>query len=421
MAAALVSGALAVNRSVHGARITADARRVLTDSGVPELAGLFVVLAVYLSALVVGLTMASAIARQAGDLALARALGATAARVRAAVALQAAAVAIPATVVGVVVGGLLARFWLAGLAAHEVIPTGVAFRSSAAALPAALAVTVGTSLLGALIASVRVSRQRPSVALTAAAAPRRGVSVVRTAIGVLLVAGGVVLSVVIARGDPRNADGASFFTMLAMCVGTGFLGPALLRVTGPVARLAGGIGTLAADSLAVRAKALSGALVPLLLAVAFAAVKVLTHTTSAHVHGVPDPAPQLWTEYTATGVYVVFAAVAAVNMLATVLLARRRELAVIRLVGASRVRALAVVICEASVVMVTGLVAGAVVALVTVVPMLHGTLGTWRPYLPAGDAAAGVAAVAALVGLGTAVPALVAMRRPPVESVVVDP
>jgi putative ABC transport system permease protein len=273
----------------------------------------------------------------------------------------------------------------------------------------------------ALIASVRASRVRPAVALTEAAAPRRRVSAVRTAIGVLLVAGGVVLSMVIARGEPRNADGASFFTMLAMCVGAGFLGPVLLRVTGPVARLAGGIGVLAADSLAVRAKALSGALVPLVLAVAFAAVKVVTHTTSARVHGVPDPAPELWTEYTGTGVYVVFAAVAAVNTLATVLLARRRELAVIRLVGASRVRALGVVICEASVVMVTGLVVAVVVALVTVVPMLHGVLGTWRPYLPPGYLAAGVAAVAALVGLGTAVPALVAMRRPPVESVAVDP
>jgi putative ABC transport system permease protein len=353
-AAALVSGALSVNTTLQGARLAPDARRALTDSGVPEMAGLFVVLGVYLSALIVGLTMTSAIARQARDLALARAVGATPARVRGAVALQAAAVAMPATVLGVPVGALLGRVWLTGLAAHGVIPAGVAFHASAAAPPTALAITLGTSLIGALIASVRASRVRPAVALAEAAAPRRRVSVARTAIGVVLVAGGVVLSVVVGRGDPRNADGTSFFTMLVMCVGAGFLGPVLLRVTGPLARLAGGTGALAADSLAVRAKALSGALVPLVLAVAFAVVKVVTHTTSARMHGVPDPEPQLWTEYTGTGVYVVFAAVAAVNTLATVLLARRRELAVIRLVGASRVRALGVVICEASVVMVTG-------------------------------------------------------------------
>jgi putative ABC transport system permease protein len=90
-------------------------------------AGLFVVLAVYLSALIVGLTMTSAIARQASDLALARAVGATPARVRGAVALQAAAVAVPATVLGVPVGAMLGRAGLAGLAAHRVIRR-VAFR-----------------------------------------------------------------------------------------------------------------------------------------------------------------------------------------------------------------------------------------------------------------------------------------------------
>lgn len=421
MAAALVSGALGVNASLHDARLAPDAGRALTDSGIPEIAGLFVVIAVYLTALVVGLTMTSAIARQARDLALARAVGATPARVRGAVALQAAAVALPATALGVPVGDLLGRVWLAGLAAHGVIPDAVVFHASAAGPPAALAITTGTSLIGALIASLRASRVRPAVALTGAVAPRRGISVVRTAIGVLLVAGGVVLSVVIARGEPSDADGRSFFTMLAMCVGAGFLGPVLLRSTGPVARLAGGTGAVAADSLAVRARALSGALVPLVLAVAFTAVKVVVHTTSARVHGVPDPAADLWTEYTGTGVYVVFAAVAAVNTLATVLLARRRELAVVRLVGASRIRALGVVLCEATVVMVTGLAVAVVVACVTVVPMLHGALGTWRPYLPPGYLAAGVAAVAGLVGLGTAVPALVAMRRPPVDSVAVDP
>ena len=70
-----------------------------------------------------------------------------------------------------------------------------------------------------------------------------------------------------------------------MCVGAGLLGPALLRVTAPVVRLLGGVRRRwPRDSLAVRAKALSGALVPLVLAVGFATVKVATHTTAAHVH-----------------------------------------------------------------------------------------------------------------------------------------
>ncbi|MCG5442461.1 ABC transporter permease [Micromonospora sp. NIE79] len=421
LAAALVSGALGASSSMSGARLDPAARQALTESSLPEMAALFVVMSVYLTALIVGLTMTSSIARQGRDIALVRAVGATPGRVRRAVAAQAAAVAVPATVLGVPLGALLARAWLAGLTGHGAIPPGVTFHSSAAALPAALGITVGASLVGALVAAIRPARVRPAAALTEMAVPRRRVSVVHTAIGVVLVAGGVVLSVLIAKGDPAKAGESGFFTMLAMCVGVGFLGPVLLRLVAPLARLFGGTGALAADNLAVRSKALSGALVPLVLAIAFATVKVVTHTTSVHVRAAPDPPAQVWTEYSGTSVYVAFAAVAAVNTLVTVLLARRRELAVTRLVGASRTRALAVVVCEALMVTVTALAVGTVVAMVTLVPMLHGMLGTWMPYLPTGQLIVGLAAVIGLVLLGTVVPALVAMRRPAVESLAVDP
>ncbi|MBO4209837.1 FtsX-like permease family protein [Micromonospora echinofusca] len=421
LAAALVSGALGANSSMSGARLDPAARQALTDSGIPQMAALFVVLAVYLTALIVGLTMTSSIARQGRDIALVRAVGATPGRVRRAVAAQAAAVAVPATLLGVPLGALLARAWLAGLTGHAVIPPGVTFHPSAAALPAALAITVGTSLVGALVAALRPARVRPATALIETVVVRRRVSLVRTAIGVLLVAGGVVLSVRISNGDPAKADRASFFTMLAMSVGAGFLGPVLLRLTAPLARLLGGTGVLAAENLAVRAKALSGALVPLVLAIAFAMVKVVVHTTSGHVHGRPDRAAEVWTDYSGTAVYVAFAAVAAVNTLVTVLLSRRRELAVTRLVGASRVRALAVIVCEAQIVTLTAVVVGTVVAMVTMVPMLHGMLGTWTPHLPPGQLTLGLAVVVGLVLLGTVAPALVVTRRRPVESLVVDP
>ncbi|MEU7972831.1 FtsX-like permease family protein [Micromonospora sp. NPDC049089] len=420
LAAALASGALGATSSLSGARLDPAARQALTESSIPEMATLFVVMSVYLTALIVGLTMTSSIARQGRDIALVRAVGATPGRVRRAVAAQAAAVAVPAVLLGVPLGALLARAWLAGLTGHGVIPQGVTFHSSTAALPAALGITVGASMLGALVAAIRPARVRPAAALTETAVPRRQLSFVRTAIGVVLVAGGVLLSIQIANGDPAKAGESSFLTMLALCVGAGFLGPVLLRMAAPLARLFGGTGALAADNLAVRSKALSGALVPLVLAIAFAMVKVLTHTTSEHVNAAPESAARVWTEYSGTAVYVAFAAVAAVNTLVTVLLARRRELAVTRLVGASRMRVLAVVVCEALMVTLTALAMGTVVAMVTLVPMLHGMLGTWMPYLPSGQLTVGLAAVIGLVLLGTVVPALVAMRRPAVESLAVD-
>lgn len=421
LAAALVVGALDGAASLHAASRDPAVRRALDASGVQDVAPVFLLISIYLTMIIVGATMTSTIARQARDIALVRAIGATPARVRRAIAGQAALVAAPATLLGVPLGALLGRAWIAGLVAHGVAPAAVTFHPFGAALPVALAVTVGTSFIGAMVAAVRPSRIRPAVALTEAAVPRRRPGAVRTSLGVLLVAGGVARSISLADGDPSQVNGDALLVMLAMCVGCGLLAPVLLRVTGPLARPFGGTGTLAAESLAVRARAFSGALVPLVLAVAFTTMKVVQHATSAHVHGVPDPSADLWIDYSGTAVYVLFAAVAAVNTLATVLLDRRRELAVIRLVGATRRRALAVVICEALVVTGTGLVAAAGVAAAVLLPILHATLGTWLPYLPPGELVVGLLGVAGLVGFGTAVPAAVSMRRPPVESVAVEP
>jgi putative ABC transport system permease protein len=417
LAAALVAGSLGASRSIDGAPLGAAARRALVESGIPDIATIFLGISIYLSAIIVGVTMNATIARQARDIALIRAVGGTPGRIRGAIAMQAVLIAVPATLVGVPLGTLGGRAWIHGLAAHGVMPPEIEFRAHPAALPIALAITVGTSLIGALIAAIRPSRVRPAIALADSAAPRRRIGVVRTVLGGVLVAGGVVLSVLISGLSARQADSAAFFVMLAMCVGAGFLGPALLRVFAPAARVFGATGRLAADNLAVRAKALSGALVPLTLAIAFGAVKVLSHTTTAHVTGVSEPAADLWTDYSGTSVYVAFAAVAALNTLITVVLSGRRDLAVAQLAGGTRGRVLGVVICEALLVTGTALLVAAVVAGTTLLPMLHSAIGTWMPWMPAHYLVAGVLGVAGLVLAGTALPAALAMRRPPIEVV----
>jgi len=415
LAAALVTASLCLIASFGGAPLSRAQRQAMTDSGVPDIAVLFVMISIYLSILIVGVTMSSAIRHQARDIALVRAVGATPARVRRSVAAQAALVAVPATLAGVPLGILGGHAWLGGFVRHGIVPAEVTFRLHGGMLPIALAVTVGTSLLGALIAAVRPSRVRPAVALAESAAPRLRIGVARTLIGILLVTGGVVLSVLIAGLDADTADQAGFFVMLAMCVGAGFLGPALLRAAAPLGRLLGDTGRLAADTLAVHARALSGALVPLTLAVAFAAVTITRSATTTHVTGVPAPAADRWLEFSGTGAYASFAAIAALNALVTLILARRRNLAVTRLAGGTRGRTLAVVVCEALMVIGTALVVAAAVAAVTLLPLLHATLDTWVPWLPASWLAAGIAGTALLVLAGTVLPAALALRRPPIE------
>ncbi|MGI5180995.1 FtsX-like permease family protein [Dactylosporangium sp. CA-152071] len=417
LAAALVTAGLGITASIDRAPLDAAARQALTDSGIADMAVIFVMIAIYLSVVIVGVTMTATIAQQARDIALVRAVGATPGRVRRSVAAQAAVVAVPATLLGVPLGGAGGRAWIDGVVTHGFAPPAVTFHPHPAALPVALAVTVGTSLLGALVAAVRPSRIRPAAALAESGAPRRRTGVVRTAAGLVLVAGGAGLSVAIADLDAETTDALGLFVMLALCVGAGLLGPALLKVTALAGRLFGDTGRLAGDAIAVRAKALSGALVPLTLAIAFTAVKVVMFKTAERVTGTPAADADRWLEYSGTAVYVGFAAVAAVNTLVTVILDRRRDLAVTRLAGATRGRALAAVVCEALLVTGTALVVGAAVAATTTLPLLHTALGTWRPWLPASWLLTGVLGTAALVLAGTALPAALAMRRPPIETV----
>jgi putative ABC transport system permease protein len=97
--------------------------------------------------------------------------------------------------------------------------------------------------------------------------------------------------------------------------------------------------------------------------------------------------------------------------------ARRRDLAVVRLLGGTEGHTLRIVICEALVVTATALAAGAVVAAATMLPLLHTALGTWRPWVPLPWLAGGVAGTAALVLAGLALPAASLLRRPPIEVV----
>jgi putative ABC transport system permease protein len=400
---------------------TLTTARSLPAGEISEAMVAFAAIAGYLTVLLVGITMNAAIAQQSGDIALLRAVGATPARIRRAVALEAAVVAVPAGVVGHLLGLLAGWAWLGALVSHGLAPAGVSFAPVPWLVAPILGVLVATSAVGALVAAIRPARARPAVALADAATRRPRRTAVRVWLGLPLVAGGVTLSVLISNLAADAADDAAFFVMLSLCVGVGLLGPFVLRAaitaTGPLLGLAGGTGRLAADSVAVLSRALSGALVPLVLAVAFAGVKVAFHTTTAHVTGRAGPAADVWLDYSGTAVYCLFAAVAAVNTLATVVVGRRRDLALLGLAGATRARLLAIVICEAGIVTVTALVLAAGVAGVTLVPIVHTALGTWTPYAPPLTVAAGALVTAGVVAAGTVLPAALLTRRPPIEAV----
>jgi putative ABC transport system permease protein len=130
-----------------------------------------------------------------------------------------------------------------------------------------------------------------------------------------------------------------------------------------------------------------------------------------------DLAEQGWINQTIVGVLVLYVLIAAVNALVTAALARRRELAVLRLAGATRRQLLRTVTLEQLVLLGIALVTGTAIAAATLFPMVRGATGQASPHIPAAGWVA-VLGGTLLVGLAaTLTPTGRALRTPPMEAI----
>jgi putative ABC transport system permease protein len=112
-----------------------------------------------------------------------------------------------------------------------------------------------------------------------------------------------------------------------------------------------------------------------------------------------------------------FTSIAVVNTLIMIALRRRRELALLRLTGATTRQVRSMARWEAILIITIGLGIGLAITATALVPLSHALTGGFRPYAPAGWFAAilGVSALLALVAL--AVPTRRALRTRPVEAI----
>lgn len=417
LSSCVISAMVMLAWSLSPARLSAQDRAVVVASQMDDVTSVFLGVAICLTIPLVGVTMNLGIQQQLEDIALVRVVGATPGQVRRAIALQTAALAVPASAAGWLLAGPSTTGWVALLRAHGVLPPTAQLSPSIVALPIAFSIVLTTSVVGAMIAAVRTSRARPSRALTEVQAGRRTIGRLRIAVGIALLVGGALLALVLSQLDPENADDATFFVMLAECTGVGLLAPIALQRTARLLRRSGhrGLWRLALDNVENSSRRLSGAFVPLVLAGAFAAVKVGMHTTSTHVSGVSGTTADAWTDYSGTVIFVAFAAVAALNSLVTVSVNRRREIATMQLVGGSRRCMIGMVLVEAGVVTVVAAPLAALVAGTTLAPMLHTTLGRWLPSYPPVLPLVAVAALALVTATGMAAPVMAMTRTAPVD------
>jgi putative ABC transport system permease protein len=112
-----------------------------------------------------------------------------------------------------------------------------------------------------------------------------------------------------------------------------------------------------------------------------------------------------------------FTSIAVINTLVMIALRRRRELALLRLTGATTGQVRSMARWEAILIITIGLGLGLAITATALLPLSHALTGGFRPYAPAGWLAAilGVSALLALVAL--AVPTRRALRTRPVEAI----
>ncbi|MGW3911440.1 ABC transporter permease [Streptomyces sp. NPDC005070] len=116
-----------------------------------------------------------------------------------------------------------------------------------------------------------------------------------------------------------------------------------------------------------------------------------------------------WANYTMAAVLGGFAAVAAANTLVMTVLDRRRELGMLRLVGATRIQVMRMLRWEGLLVATAGVVLGTIIAVATLIPMTRGLTGE-SPYIPPLTYGAFAAAAVGLGLLAVSLPARAVLR-----------
>lgn len=128
-----------------------------------------------------------------------------------------------------------------------------------------------------------------------------------------------------------------------------------------------------------------------------------------------DLAVSAWLNKLLVGVMVGYAALAAANTMVIAALARRRELAVLRLVGVTRRQARRMVNAEQAGLLGVAVLTGAAIALVTLALVVRSVTGDPVPYVPPLGWVAVIGGTALLALLTTVLPIGRLLRVPPIE------
>lgn len=431
----LAIAALTLFGLLFAAGLTAPAavREAATGPGLMVIAGAFGEIAVLVAFFVVVNALGFTLRQQHRELALLRTIAATPRQTRRLVRVQVVMTTLLVTAPGWAAGAAAARGLLAELQRRGMAAPGVRLPESPVPVMVAPAVALAAALVVALAASTaaarRISRIAPAAALAASSTEhgRAGAPRLLAAVGVLA-GGGLLLRLAATRPAERvdEAGQAALLGSLVLLVAVALAGPLAARALAaalgaPVRVLAPGAGWLADANLRGYARRLSSAVVPVALLVGLSGTMLIMTSTAEDAAGAAassaTSATDVWLRQAELALLVCFAAVSTVNTLVAVTAERRREFALLRLVGAPRSQLLRMLTAEAVLTTAVGILLGAAVAGAASAAFSTAVSGSPMPSLPVAGCwwiALGAAALTVPGILGTG---LRAVRGPAAELV----
>ncbi|MFI6353630.1 ABC transporter permease [Streptomyces sp. NPDC050743] len=234
--------------------------------------------------LVVVGTFALTVQQRHRELALLRAIAATRGQIRKLLGREALIVGAAAGAVGALLGLPLGGWLYSRFVALGAVPATLEHTVSVFPPLAALAATLLGAWAAARIASRRIVRIRPAEALAEARTERTRPAWGRIVAGLLLLAGGVVLVVVLTalRTEPASTP-VTFLAIIVLSSSVALLGPLLVRaaallLTGPL-RLTGHGGRLATANLRGNAARMASVVTPLTLLVGMTCTVLFVQST----------------------------------------------------------------------------------------------------------------------------------------------
>ncbi|MFB4286549.1 FtsX-like permease family protein [Nonomuraea sp. ATR24] len=277
-----VDGALAYTGDARGTVEFLDAEnaRVKLISLGGALGGTSLLVAI----LVVAGTFALSIQQRRRELAMLRAVAATPRQIRKLIGGEALTISVVAGTIGAG-GGILLGLWLRErFVALGAVPENLALVVSPFPALAALLATLAAAWTAARVSARRVARIRPVEALSEAALPAAGLPRARTVAGVLVLAGAVALTILLANLSVEAASSpVSMLTALVWTVAVILLGPAIARaVTALPLRVPGAGGYLAHRNLRAGTGRLAAVIGPLTLMTAMTSTILFSPATLGH-------------------------------------------------------------------------------------------------------------------------------------------